>query len=231
MDKINELDTVVLIDLDLRLVEANYELEVLDEHLDLLEKQFIDLSERDRLTTEAKLQTLANEVDKDEFHWHNVDEVRWRHHEFVEVILPRLFRGPFMVSLWAVYESTVTEIASHIKEDRGLALGLEDIKGGDFLSPAKKYYEHILNFTLCSDNQTWERLRILSVLRNSVAHGNGRFEMLRSNYQDKIKKWSGQHDGISIHSGYLVVSGPFLRDTFSVVKNSLEDLIERYKYL
>ncbi len=230
MNKINELDTFVPIVIDLRLMEASYALEVLDEHLELLEKQFIDLSERDRLTTEAKLQTLADEVDKDEFHWHNVDEVRSHHHEFVEVILPRLFRGPFMVSLWAVYESTVTEIASHIKRNRGLALGLEDIKGYDFLSRAKKYYEHILNFTLCSD-QTWERLRMLSVLRNSVAHGNGRFEMLRSNYQEKIKNWARQGDGISIRSEYLVVSGPFLRDTLSVVKNSLEDLIERYKDL
>ena len=208
--------------IDWRLVEAIYELRVLEKHLDLLEQQINHLGEQERLATEAKLQT-ADEVERDEIHR--------RHYEFVDVILPRLFRGSFMVSLWAVYESTVTEIASHIKEDRGLALGLEkDIKGYDFLSRAKKYYEHILNFTLCSD-QTWERLRMLSVLRNSVAHGNGRFEMLRSNYQEKIKNWARQGDGISIRSEYLVVSGPFLRDTLSVVKNSLEDLIERYKDL
>ena len=216
MDKLNELMMI-----DWRLVEAIYELRVLEKHLDLLEQQINHLGEQERLATEAKLQT-ADEVERDEVHR--------LHYEFVDVILPRLLRGPFMVSLWAVYESTVTEIASHIKEDRGLALGLEDIRGGDFLSRAKKYYEHILNFTLCSD-QTWERLRILSVLRNSVAHGNGRIEMLKSNYQKIIKNWARQMDGISIRSEYLVVSGPFLRDTLSVVKNSLEDLIERYKDL
>ena len=33
------------------------------------------------------------------------------HDELIEFPLPRLFRGPFLVALYAVYESAVTEVS------------------------------------------------------------------------------------------------------------------------
>ncbi|KKL68038.1 hypothetical protein LCGC14_2129000, partial [marine sediment metagenome] len=52
---------------------------------------------------------------------------------------------------------------------------------GDFLERAKKYYKHVLKFGLCSDDNTWQRIKILAEVRNVIAHANDRLDMSNEN--------------------------------------------------
>jgi len=143
--------------------------------------------------------------------------------------LPRVFRGPFLISLYAVYESGVIEIANLFQAQKRIKFSIKEQKGNNFLNKAKKYYEQIINFQLCSDEETWKRIIIISKVRNAIAHANGRIEMLKPKAQENIKTWEIQNIGISSMSGFVVIEENFLRETLGLVSASLNDLVERYK--
>ena len=70
---------------------------------------------------------------------------------------------------------------------------------------------------------------MLAELRNALAHANGRLEILRADSRKKIRNWEKQRIGIENYNGYLVVDATITRETFNLVRSSLEELVERYK--
>ena len=132
------------------------------------------------------------------------------------------------MALYAVYESTVTEIGRLIQGKQSQKISINDLKG-DFLSRAKKYFKHILKFELCSDENEWQKVKMLSELRNAFAHANGRLDMLNEKSRKFIKNWAQQELGISTHSGYVICEENMVDEIFGATRSSLEDLIDRYK--
>ena len=165
--------------LDFRLLDIDLELSALDYHLNLIEQQIRNKAAFERILSQKKIKKLG--LTSNDLEWHE------EQHELdyiVEFLLSRLFRGPFLISLYAVYESGVTEVAALIQKRNKIAISINDLKG-DFLKRAKKYYNVFFkDFELCSDNGVWQRISMLSDLRNAIAHVNGRIEMLN----DKTRK-------------------------------------------
>ena len=214
---------MTILNIDLRLIDVEMELSALDEHLDLIEQQLKDLKIKAKkiLDTEIKEEGLT----RNDPEW----DCKQRDYEFqVDELYPRLFRCPFLISLYAVYESAVTEIAGLIQKKRGQSLSLNDIRG-DFLDRAKKYYKHILNFVLCIDKTHWEQIVILAQLRHMLAHTHGRLEKRKDDARNKIRKWEKQGIGITLNGGFIIVDAAFANKTFTSVEASLRDLIKRYK--
>ena len=206
------------IELDFRLLEASMELSTLDQHLALIEAQIERGQKEARSTMEAKTRELEP---NDEAEWTFIVQ---EYHYQVDFVLPRALRNPFLVSLFAVYESTVTEIAKIMQKKKGVGISIEDLKGG-FLKRSKKYYEHVLQFQLFLSNDSWQRLMLLSDLRNTIAHTNGRLDIARTKTRERILKSGGAREEL----GFLVVEGTFLKETFAFVKDDLESLVGRYK--
>ena len=168
---------------DFRVLEIQSELYALEEHLETIEAQMdrIQRKERLRFDTFVKGERLSPE----DIEWHQaIDDYT----EHIEFLLPRFFRGPFLVSLYAVYESAVTEIAVLMQKELSTGISIKDIRG-DFLERSKKYYKHILKFNLCPENKAWQRVKMLAELRNAFAHANGRMEMLKPESKKKILIW------------------------------------------
>lgn len=189
-----------------------------------MEKQIDHIAASEKLILEAAIQ--KQNVMPDDPEWH------FEHQNYdyrVEFLLPRFFRGPFLVSLYAVYEASVTEIAHLLQKGQGKAISIDDLRGDDFLDRAKKYYKHILTFELCADNSAWQQIKMLSEVRNAIAHTNGRIEMLRGRAKEKILDWEKKRIGIDTNWGYIVVDRAFVERTVSKVQSSLEDLVQRYK--
>ena len=211
------------IDFDFRLIDVSLELFALEDHLELIEKQMESLqkSERDILDTLIRKEKLSPE----DFEWH---EAIHNYDLRFDFLLPRAFRGSFLVALYAVYESSVTEIARLIQTSKGQSIALGDLRG-DFLDRSKKYFKNILQFDLCNDNKVWQRIRMLAEIRNAIAHVNGRLEMLNTGSRGKIRNWEKQGVGIENYNGYLVVNAGFTKEIFDLVRSSLEELVERYK--
>lgn len=209
--------------IDFRFVEIDYELWALGEYLDMLEQQLPVLRNQAREQTYAQLRDEEVEADDPEvdFAFQELDEL-------VERVLPRFFRNPFLVTLWAIYESAIIGIADYLKEQQGQALGIQDIRGG-FLDRARKYFDYVLELPLCTDAQVWQRLRMMMVLRNAIAHGNGRIAAINKGSQKKIESWAQGNIDISIPHGNLTISEHFLRETYTIVNESLNDLLHRVR--
>ena len=182
------------IKLDFRLLEVSMELSTLEKHLELIEAQ-IERGQKEAWSN-RKAKTMELEPD-DEAEWSFiVQEYDYQ----VGFVLPRVLRNPFLVSLFAVYESAVTEIAKAIQRKKGVGISIDDLKG-DFLQRSKNYYEHVLQFQLALSNDSWQRLMLLSDLRNAIAHTNGRLDMISSRTRQRILKIEGAKEEL----GCLVV--------------------------
>ena len=207
---------------DSRLLDASIELYALEEHLQLIESYMEQLQK----TTRSKAKTYIRKegLCPDDPEWH----IAWQEYDNLIDQLPRFFRGPFLVSLYAVYESIVTEIGRLIQGKQSQKIAINDFKG-DFLEKAKKYYKHILQFELYSEEKVWQQVKMLSELRNAFAHANGRLDMLNKKSRKIIKEWEQQKLGISTYSDYVICEENIVVEIFGAVRGSLEDLIERYK--
>ena len=202
--------------IDFRLLEVSIELSVLEEHLRRIEEQI----EQRENTIELELEKVQRIYD-DYAEW----DIARQELEFeIDFSLPHILRGPFLVTLFSVYESAVSEIAGLIQKKQGREIGMEDLRG-DFFDRAKIFYKHVLGFKLSTSNERWRRLMVLSSPRNAIVHTNGRIDLINSKTRKKILGLEGVSDEI----GFIVVSGDFLRETFKIVKDDLEDLMARYK--
>jgi len=211
------------IDFDFRLLDVSSELFTLEDFLEIIEKQIDHVNNSEKLIRDdlIKKQNLS----PNDPEWHEIQQI---YDYRIDVLIPRLFRSPFLVSLYAVYESAVIEMSRLIQKKQGQHISLNDIKG-DFLDQAKKYYKHILRFELCKDNTSWQYITMLSELRHAIAHTNGRLDMLKEKSRKSIRKWEKEGIGIEINSGYIIVDSDFLKRIFGIVHSSLEELIQRYK--
>jgi hypothetical protein len=215
---------MVKINVDFRLLDVSLELHALEEYLETMEKQIDHIAASEKLILEAAIRKQSITPDDPEWHFEHQD-----YDHRVEFLLPRFFRGPFLVSLYAVYEASVTEIARLLQKGQGRGVSIDDLRGDDFLDRAKKYYKHILNFQLCADISAWQQIKMLSEVRNAIAHTNGRIDMLREGAKKRILDWEKKRIGIDTNWGYIVVDRAFVERTYSKVQLSLEDLVQRYK--
>ena len=211
------------LNVDFRLLDVSLEIHALEDHFELIRTQISHLSEVERsMLDEFRRKEKLTPEDPE---W---DFARQECDHKVEFLLPRFFWGPFLITLYAVYETAVTEIARLIQTTQRQQKSMNELRG-DFLKKANKYYKNILHFELCNNNKTWERIKMLAELRNAVAHVNGRIDMLKKNSRDKIKTWEKQNIGISSYYNFLLVDENFSKETFIQVRLSLENLVERYK--
>jgi len=209
---------------DFRLLEVSLEMSALEDHLELIENQIATLGRLERIALDDFIKSQHPSPDGFER-----AEAYYGYYHKVDALLPRLFRGPFIVSLYAAYETAVTEIARLIQETLAHPLSLNDIRAGTFLERASKYYRHVLNFELCRDNIGWQYITMLSAFRNAIAHTNGRWDMLNDSTKHRIEQWKKERAGVEIVEGYIVVDSAFLKKTFGHVRDALTDLIDRYK--
>ena len=212
----------ILQGMDFRLLDASIELDALAEHLRLIESDMDLRQQREQGNVSAYLRDLG--LTPDDAEWH---QARMNYQERID-LLPRFYRGPFLVSVYAAYESIVTETADHIRDRKSQQITIRDLRG-DFLQRAKKYYEQILQFDLCPQNEVWERIRMLSDLRNAYAHRNGRMDMLKGNVKRRIECWMHQSPGLSTYYDYIICDACIVDEMFRAVRGSLDDLIARYK--
>jgi len=211
------------INLDFRLLDVSLELHALEDHYELIEKQLSHLIHTEKVSLD-KYRKNENLTPEDP-EW---DFARQEYDRKVEFLLPRFFWGPFVVSLYAVLETSVLEIARLLQQSQKQGIGINDLRG-DFLERAKKYYKNVIKFELCGDTNTWQRIKILAEVRHAIAHANGRLDMLNENAKKKIKALEKQNLGISTYYNYILLDSCFAKETFTKVRSLLKSLVDRYK--
>ena len=211
------------------LIEVSSDLDILKDHLKHIEEQVDQGHQSARDILDTMLENLPSLSQNDRQPWSQfAHEI---HDDYVEFQLPFILYNSFLVSLYGMYESAVTRIAGHIQKKKEQKVSLDANKKGDFLDHAKKYYRDVLKFELSKNNRSWERLKILAELRHAIAHANGHLEMVKESKRKKIRTWMEKYIGIEDYNGDIVVSQIFVRETFDIVKDCLEDLLKRYDEL
>ena len=205
---------------DLLLSGILYELHYLDENYCRIEEQIRHLKAKAEEMIQDEYGDLS-QPDEGECHL-ALDEL----HHNTTVVIPRLIRHSFLVSLYAVYEAAVIEIAEFIRVRQSQPITLDDLKGR-FPRNARKYYKDVLGFKLVRDNVSWQKVCLLARLRHAIVHANGRLDRLRS---DDDRKQIKQTGGIVVDGPKLMIIGSdLLDDVFVAVKGDLDDLVSRYK--
>ena len=196
------------------LIEVGYDLRILKDHWMTIE----ELADREYPSAEEIFDSITENLKSLSpcEHSYFADLADNAHDEHHKVRLPRIIYNPFLVSLYTVYESAVTQIASLIQKKKGQICSLDGVRSGDFLDRAKKYYQNVLTFELCKNNQSWERLKILAELRHTIAHANGHLEMVKESKKRKIEQWIENGIGIEDYDGDIVVTRSFVKETFEL---------------
>ena len=168
-----------------RLIGISSDLDILKAHLEHIEEQeeqWLQLAKDIRDDLVGNLSSYSQ--DDRQGRWQFAQGV---YDDYVEFRLPRILYYPFLVSLYTVYESAVTEIANLIQEKNGKNESLANIKGKDFLDRANKYYRGAIGYELSQNKQSRERIRVLTEIRHAVAHANGHLELVREGKGSRLK--------------------------------------------
>jgi hypothetical protein len=205
---------------DLRFVEMFYELYALEDYIDSIESQLPVLIERE------KEKTYQNMPECDSIEWLQREQALYA---LIEDVIPRYFRNPIVVNLWAIFESAIIEIAKEIKDHQGLPITLDDIKG-DFLERTNKYFNHIIKFPIDVRGSSWQHFRKFYLLRNALAHGNGRLDNIQN--QDDFKHQLGldnENGEVMIRDGNIFCSPSFIKNTLRIVFDFLGNITGKVK--
>lgn len=205
---------------DLRFAEMFYELYALENYIDSIESQLPVLIEKE------KEKAYQNMPEYDSIEWHQREQSLYA---LIEDVIPRYFRNPIVVTLWAIFESAIIEIAKEIKDQQGLPITLDDITG-DFLERTNKYFNHIIKFPIDVRGSSWQHFRKFYLLRNAFAHGNGRLDNIKN--QDKLKYKLGldkENAEVMITDGNIICSPNFIKNTLRVVLDFLRNITEKVK--
>lgn len=136
----SELDRLLSVDLGYPGFEASYELWALETYLDSMERHLPFAQDQYRLRGRQDLERYKDSLHSQDVH-PRLEEVE----EFAELVLPRFVRGAFIVSLWAVYESALANIADYIQQKQDLQLSRKAVQGRDFVDKVTKYFADVLH--------------------------------------------------------------------------------------
>jgi hypothetical protein len=209
--------------IDLRFVDLEYELWALDHLRDVIEQQVQFLKDQDHLRTFAELKEHG--WDHDEAEWQLATQEL---DERQEIVIPRFFRGPFVVSLWACYESGIREVADYLQRTKKVVLNMRDIRAENELAQAQKYFSHVLAFSLDDSSDRLAFLADLKLVRNALAHANGQKRAMSPEQWTRVSKALARHGApVDDYRGFIIITCEFAKKAFEAVHASLHQLVTR----
>lgn len=210
------------------LIDIKYEISILEQQLNTISKEYERHKKQSKKTTDKQIKKNdfnPNDQRDEAEYWILVDE----HKHLVNDVLPRILINPFVVSLWSLYETAISDLSDLIKGKENVELSLYDINGAHFTAKAKKYFDHVLNFPFNITDQLLEDVKIIVNLRNGVAHGNSRLNSLKKSLVNDLR--SGNINGVDISrmGDFFVLKPEFSKWSFGVLKSHLDDLMSEYE--
>ena len=114
--------SVARIHVDFRFINLEHEIWSLAKYREVFEEQLTFLKDQERVRLRARLMSGTSEMDAAEQQFASE-----RVELLVEESLPRFFRGPYLIALWALFESAIIELADYLAKTKQLSLKLRDV--------------------------------------------------------------------------------------------------------
>ncbi|MCE9569598.1 MAG: hypothetical protein K8R10_06245 [Rhodocyclales bacterium] len=148
----------------------------------------------------------------------------------VEQVLPRVFRGGFILMLWSVFEVAVKRMAEYACRERNLPSLASSFKHGNFLDAVDRAYTKNLGVVAFPDSLVREKLDLLRHVRNALIHHNGSVAALPESLGAQNAAGYaalGLQTYTDLHDEFFVPHAAYLTENFAVVENYLALLSER----
>ena len=186
-------------------IEIKVELIVLGEYLSQMETGI-------KATCDSYIKAEEEKITDEEFH-------EYKHiYDIAENEIPRIIRLPIIVSIYTLYENSVTKLLDFAQEKEEKHLSLKDINGKSITSKFNKYMAHVLNYDFEFDNEFMQNISTINKIRNNIAHTNGNIDSISKEKVDEIKLVEKMKIGVSISGNHLDVSYDFIN--FSMLSSS-----------
>jgi len=189
-------------------IEIKVELIVLQEYLNQLESSIQTACDR----------YIENELSK----YKNRDYEEYSHiYRIAETEIPRIIRLPVLVSMYALYESSMSRLLTYAQGKESKTLGLNDIRARSMSDGFNKYSQHVLGFDYQIAENFLDEIKIISKIRNIIAHTNG--NLTNEQFND-FRRWI--NEDIEIQSNQLDITYPFINKAMQCIRDIIESLMK-----
>ncbi len=181
-------------------VDTQWSLTALKKYFEEISKHLQDITDINysHILDELKKNPLIDEVDRqDLFHNHSV---------YYEREFPPRFRYSYLLLLYMVLETQMKAICNHLKSQKDLNVGLNDLRGKSDMERARKYLEKIANIRI-TDEKQWNEPCTLQKVRNRIVHANGEIKQFkRAGDKKYLEQYAKRGSGLSIDSwGFISI--------------------------
>ena len=139
--------------------------------------------------------------------------------------LPKVFRGGFLLMLWAAAESSVKDITRYVAKEVGQSLPAKDLD----LKRAEKELLRLIGLDLFRDASERNEVHQLREVRNTLVHHNGKVAELETKL-GRLKGPRLEQIGLSVerdlHFEYFVPTEDFVKSQVRLVHSFLGRLDE-----
>lgn len=106
---------------------------------------------------------------------------------------PRILRNSFLVTAISLLEFELAIIGKKLKEQQAIPISWRELKG-DTLEQAKRFCK-IAGLNISSDNENWQNIQDVYLVRNCIVHNNGTIKGSRD--ERKLNRFAQQEGIIS----------------------------------
>lgn len=140
--------------------------------------------------------------------------------------IPKLIRLPLVVSIYTLFENSITQLLSYAQSKEAKGLSLKDINGRSLASTFNKYMEHVLGFDFKISDSAMNELSKINKIRNCIAHANGNLSAMSDDAAKAIRALKIEGLIIESTSPQLDVSYVFLKNSLAYVENAVHELMD-----
>lgn len=206
-------------------------------HIDLnypgieIKVEFIVLREYlEQMETSIQI-VCGNYIKKEEANYRESEYNEYSYiYQVAKYDLPRIIRMPYIVTIYTLFENSVTQLLKYAQNRENKQLELKDINAKDLPQKCNKYMKHVLNYNFHLDDNFLNEINILNRVRNCIAHTNGSIEALTAENAKFLEQIAKQKNGISITSNQLDVSHTFILEFLQIIEEAVKNLMRYIEY-
>ena len=146
-------------------------------------------------------------------------------YELAENDIPRIIRMPFLVTIFTLFENSVTQLLKYAQEKEKKSNGLKATKGNSLSARFNKYMAQTLDYDFQFDDRTMEKIAEISKIRNCIAHANGNVDSMNSDKAKEINDLVKKNIGVSVAFNQLDISYKYLVNSMGSVSDAIKDLM------
>jgi hypothetical protein len=209
---------------DFRFIEIESELSGLGQFLEKVEPTLAHLIAEDEHRVWKEVDAMGLEAnDAFSLARHMLDDRSER-------VFPGLMRAPFLIALWSCYEWAVLELAEARRVEVGAVIRIDELKNGNILDRAKRYFDAVLGTVFDDDADRLVRLGELYEVRNALAHKGGHQRRMSREHWARMCKILCPH-GMDPEEdrGMAGIPAAYLPVAFADVNSSLRALTLRVR--